>query len=454
MDSLVNHPKHTVVIEKVLFGGEGLARLPDGLVVMVPHVLPGERVEVEEVARKKSFVQARLLAVLEPSSKRVEPQCPHFPQCGGCQLHHARYDLQTEIKKEFLGEILARNYDTLAATDYVHEEFIASDTLVGYRQRVRLQVDDRGRLGFFGARSHTVAEIGTCLLAIPQINDVLQEIRRYDEVLELLLHAQEVELVFSPLDEMVIVVVELTRMPRAADQRAASLITGRIGKVKSTWLKPKEGALTGPFGVSGTEREEFDAERVLLSLPQSIVGHSINFCLEPVGFCQVNILQNEKLIRLMLDWAGDLRESRVLDLFCGMGNFSLPLAYAAQEVFGTDVQRSAIRCAKLNARHNKIANCHFSREDALEAARVLAQDKKIFDLVLLDPPRQGCKEIIPYLNTICRSRLIYISCDPATLIRDLCSLHAVGFKLKRICGLDMFPQTYHLETIALLEKVA
>lgn len=451
---LVNFQKQTVLIEKVVFGGQGLARLADGLVLMVPGALPGERVEVAVVKNKNSYLQARLLSVLESSPQRVRPPCPHYPQCGGCQLQHANYELQAELKDEFLTDSLSRNYDQLAAPAYARQEFILSDQALGYRQRVRLQVDDRGRLGFFAARSHLVQEIGACLLAVPELNQVLAGLRTCNEVAALLSHARELELIFSPRDGQVIVIVELARMARAADQKTAALITERLPAVKSTWLKPAGGALAGPFGVSAPDRETSGAEQVRFSLPASVSGQTIDLCLEPEGFCQVNLQQNEKLVSLLLAWAGDLTESRVLDLFCGMGNFSLPLACSAKEVFGTDVQRAAIRGAQRNARQNQLLNCRFSREDALAAARGLADQQEAFDLVLLDPPRQGCKAIIPYLRRLCRRSLIYVSCDPATLGRDLHSLHAQGFELRKIGGLDMFPQTHHLETIALLEKVA
>jgi 23S rRNA (uracil1939-C5)-methyltransferase len=181
-------------------------------------------------------------------------------------------------------------------------------------------------------------------------------------------------------------------------------------------------------------------------------GESLRMTIEPGGFCQVNADQNEKLVALVIEWAKlDLRH-KVLDLFCGMGNFSLPLARQVKSVIGMDLQRSAIRSAKRNAGINGIANCTFSQNSAFAGAKSLAAAGEKFDIALLDPPRQGCAEVIPYLPQIGVSQIIYISCDPATLCRDLVLLDREGYEVEKMKMVDMFPQTHHLETIVSLRR--
>jgi 23S rRNA (uracil1939-C5)-methyltransferase len=174
--------------------------------------------------------------------------------------------------------------------------------------------------------------------------------------------------------------------------------------------------------------------------------------IEPGGFCQVNGGQNENLIALVLEWAKVDAGHKVLDLFCGMGNFSLPIARHAASVVGMDLQRSAIRSAERNAKINGMVNCTFSQHAAREGAEHLVHGGEKFDLVLLDPPRQGCAEVIPLLTEFGAAQIIYISCDPATLCRDLLLLEQEGYAVEKMKMVDMFPQTHHLETIVSLRR--
>ena len=189
-----------------------------------------------------------------------------------------------------------------------------------------------------------------------------------------------------------------------------------------------------------------------MALPEDLGGRELVLRFEAGGFCQVNHQQNERLIRQLLAWAQVNQGDAVLDLFCGMGNFSLPLALAARQVVGTDLQRSSIRGASANAQANHLTNCLFRQAAALDAVREFKKVAEPFDLVLLDPPRLGCREIMPYLPDLGAAKIIYISCDPATLVRDLALLQGHGFGLRKLRGIDMFPQTCHVESIALLGR--
>ena len=444
-----NH--HTLTIDKVVTGGHGLGRLPSGLVVMVPFVLPGERVVVRLGKGHKGFAEASLLELLDPSPQRIAPPCPRFQACGGCHLQHGDYPLQLTIKEAILRDLLARqgqwSGEEIAS---FHEPLLPSPTPWHYRQRIRLQIDDRGRLGFFATRSHEVIEITSCPLAKEELNQVLAELRPLPAFRTLSCHAVAVELLLNPVAGQVVVIVHLSRKPRAADQRAAAAVAAAIGLVQAVWLAGDGFAMDGPHGVGGKEGQGGD--RIAFALPAELGGRQLLLGLQAGGFCQVNLAQNEGLVRQLLAWAQVGPNDAVLDLFCGMGNFSLPLALAARRVVGTDLQRSSIRCAQANALANQLANCRFLRTEAVAACRELRQANERFDLILLDPPRSGCREIIPLLADLGAKKLIYISCDPATLVRDLRQLQEQGFRVAKVRGVDMFPQTAHLETIALLTR--
>jgi 23S rRNA (uracil1939-C5)-methyltransferase len=191
---------------------------------------------------------------------------------------------------------------------------------------------------------------------------------------------------------------------------------------------------------------------IRLTLPAGKGQEPVSLAVEPGGFYQVNQEQNEQLITLLLDWAAVGREQRVLDLFCGVGNFSLPLARKASQVTGMDLQGSAIRSAKRNASLNMLDNVDFTKMDAAAGARFLAGQGEHFDLLLLDPPRTGCREVLPQVAALAPETIIYISCDPATLARDLGDLLALGYGIKKMRLFDMFPQTSHLETMVLLSR--
>ncbi len=438
-----------LIIEKIILGGMGLAHLADGMVVLIADVLPGEEVRANIRRRHKGYAEGELLEIVKPSAQRLVPACPDFARCGGCKLMYADYALQCRIKADCLREVLARtikNYERYESP----VDFMPAAKPLHYRQRIRLQADKQGRLGYFQARTHRQVNIPSCLLAEPALNEVMASLAAASEMMKWGGALAAVDLMFSPLDGQVVLIIHLKRRVRPTDRKAAGAMAGRVGRVKAIWLAADGAAMDGPYAGQGDWAADDLAIRFLL---RSGDGQTLTMGLEAGGFCQVNLSQNDELIKRMLAWARVGANERVLDLYCGLGNLSLPMARYAGEVVGIDVQRATIRSAQYNASRNCINNCRFIRADVDEALRELLKEEACFDLIILDPPRQGCKNIISYLPQFGAGRLIYISCDPATLARDLNILAAGGYKLLKICGLDMFPQTSHLETIALLGRV-
>ncbi|MFZ5763537.1 MAG: 23S rRNA (uracil(1939)-C(5))-methyltransferase RlmD [Thermodesulfobacteriota bacterium] len=437
-------------IEKVVSGGMGLARLPDGVVAMIPLALPGEVVRLRPCVRKKGFVQAELVEVVTPAAGRRAPVCPHFGACGGCDLQHAEYPVQLAIKEAILRELLERA-GIVGAGETFPLTVAGSPREFGYRQRIRLQVAPDGRLGFHRAHSHEVVAVTECPLAAPTLNGVVAALSRHPAARHLLDHAAELECLLSPAEEKVVLLCHTTREVRAADRQHAAALCADLDRLKGILFSAPDKAL-GPAVTRGGVSDDLAPLRIRFTIPAHVAGQPLTVTVEPGGFSQVNPEQNEAMIATLVAWLALTGEETVLDLFCGMGNFSLPLALKARSVSGMDLQGAAIRSARRNAELNGATNCRFEKCGAGEGAQRLATAGEKFDAVLLDPPRAGCREVVPHLPALGAERLVYISCDPATLSRDLVLLQGQGYAIERMQLFDMFPQTHHLETMVLLRR--
>lgn len=444
----------TVKIDKVVTGGQGLARSASGLVVMVSHGLPGEELVVRARQRKKGYQEAELVEVLVAHPQRISPPCRHFGSCGGCDLQHADYPLQVEIKNRILQEQLRRSGVLTGEEIGVVGDPLASPHQFGYRQRLRLQIDDSGRWGFFRRRSHALEVISECLLAAPEINALLRKIPQSPALLGLLRNGSELEIITSTGAGGLILALLMRRKPRAADLQAATLVARELPEVLALYLDCEGSSRLGPFPGTGALADEALHGRVQLEFPPRPQWGLAAYTLvqEAGGFSQVNGEQNRQMIGQVLAWLEGRGVERAVDLFCGMGNFSIPLALAGIAMTGADLQRSAIRSAQRNATAAGVANCEFIQASAEQAAKDLVAAGQGFDLVILDPPRRGCAEVVPLLAALQAALLLYISCDPATLARDLVSLVAQGYRLEKVRMVDMFPQTAHLESMVLLRK--
>ncbi|MEW6518826.1 MAG: 23S rRNA (uracil(1939)-C(5))-methyltransferase RlmD [Thermodesulfobacteriota bacterium] len=437
----------SVHIEKLVIGGSGLGRLPDGKVVLVPYVLPGEEVEVRPISKKKNYIEARAVRILRASVDRAEPPCSYFRQCGGCDFQHVLFARQADLKNQILFEQLGRSGLTQDSRSFFLPPLPAPRPF-HYRQRIRLHVGKDGKPGFHRGQSHEVIAVHACLLARPLLNEVLAYLIKQPAFAAIAALTASLELLLSPAEELVAILLHLSRKPRPAERKALEELAAGHSSIKQVIARTADSAVADVFpgGQVGDEQS-------LLSFSHAMpAGDHLRMSIEPGGFCQINAEQNEQLIALVLEWAELADGHKVLDLFCGMGNFSLPLARQALSVVGMDLQRSAIRSARRNAGINGIENSIFTQASALAGAKSLAAGGEKFALALLDPPRQGCAEVIPYLPELGVTRVIYISCDPATLCRDLVILEREGYGVEKMQMVDMFPQTHHLETIVSLRR--
>ena len=439
-------------IEKIVNGGYGLARRENGQIVLIRHVLPGEIVRAHVILEKKGFAEAVPTAILEASHHRIAAPCPRYGGCGGCggcDLQHCDYQQQLRIKKEIIGDLLLRSpHSALQQALPLLEAPLPSPRVFGYRQRLRLQISEHGEPGFRRFHSHQCIPIRECLLAGPELNAILRQLHGHPSFSKLLTITTELELLYNPASAKVICLLHLTRKPRPADMKLAEALTTSLPEIERIIFCGLD------FSPVSCNREDGANTSLQLVLPP-FPGHTdrpVSLSWEATGFCQVNPEQNIRLIQAVLDCCRANRETSVLDLFCGMGNFSIPLAMQAASLLGIEGQGAAIRRARQNSEQAGLTNTRFEKSPIHAFCQTLAASGRSFDCVVIDPPRQGAPELAPTLAALTRKRLVYISCDPATLCRDLGELTRSGFTLRKLQPVDMFPQTHHIETVALLEK--
>ncbi len=428
-------------IERLAFGGNGVCRI-DGKVCFVPYSCPGDHASIRITTEKKSYSLGSLAELREPSPFRVIPECPLFGQCGGCHWQHISYEVQCEQKRNILAECLRKG--ARIAADCV-EETVAAPHRYGYRSRVQFKVGvSSGRLliGFFRHASHGVVDAPTgCPVALPVVNELLARCR--------------CELPGCPGFET------FTQLTIDAGENGVVLVIhdrGELSAGKRRYLAdpardfgPCSGLLLAAEDGSGSKKIRGDGE-VCYSLAAASGGASLSLAYPSGGFAQVNRLQNSAMVSLVTRLAACHPTETLLDLYCGNGNFSLPLASEVAKVTGIESNAEACRAATANAEINKVANVEFICDDAATGVSRLLRLGRTFDVVLLDPPRAGAGEVLSGIVTLQPERIIYVSCDPSTLARDCERLMVGGYRVVSSVPLDMFPQTYHIESITLLGK--
>ncbi len=428
--------QHVVTIEKIIAGGQGLARTEAGQVLMSGFVLPGERAALRELRQKSGYIEAELAELLEPSAERIAPRCPLYGECGGCDLQHGSYAEQLRIKQAIVAEIMQRAHVPLSAVTIA--EVLPSPQQWAYRHRLRLKISPDGRLGFFKKRSNDFVAISSCPAAADEINAVLPALAA-GCLRSVAAICQELELHCSPADRGIVLVLPLKgkqRLPAAVVQElAACADIDQIGCTNESGFR------------------QLHSRNTAKPLAQQLTLSDQNCILSWSGGCfsQVNPGQNAQLVGLVLQLAGNLRRKNVVDLYCGMGNFSVPSALAGAEVFGVEGNPESVRWAKRNAEAAGVT-ARFQAADVHASLRQMVKEQRQADIILLDPPRAGIGKTAALLPELRPEKIIYISCDPVTLARDLAVLCGKGFQVAALQPLDMFPQTSHIETVAVLKR--
>ncbi len=425
-----------VRIESLSHDGRGVARI-DGKVVFIDGALPGERVMFRYTRCRRSNDEGRVLEVLEPSPQRVTPRCNWFGQCGGCSLQHLEPDAQIAAKQQTLMEQLER----IGGVEPAEILPPLTGPRWGYRHKARLgvrYVKAKGRVlvGFREKHSGFIVDMDRCEVLHPAIGERIGEIAELIQSLQARQRIPQIEvavgddvaaLVFRHLEPLV--EGDLCRLKAFGERNGLHIYLQPAGPESVTLLWP-------------------EISQLVYRLPE----FQVEFCFLPTDFTQVNSELNRAMVSRAVALLEPRSDERVLDLFCGIGNFSLPLARMAAEVVGVEGDPALVRRAQENAVRNGLENVFFRVADLAEET-VTGWGKRNFHKILLDPPRSGALEILPQLKAFGAVRIVYVSCNPATLARDAGELvNRYGYHLLSAGVMDMFPHTAHVESIALFER--
>lgn len=413
----------TVTVNDLDSFGQGVAR-HNGKTLFIPGLLPQESADVAITEDKKQYAKAQVKRRLNDSPDRVTPRCPHFGICGGCQQQHASIELQQRSKSAALSRLMNNDVTEVIA-----------DAPWGYRRRARLSLNYQPKtqtfqMGFRKAASSDIVDVRQCPILVPQLEALLPDLRACLGSLQGVRHLGHVELVQAGSGTLMI--LRHTAPLSRADNEKLERFSHSKGL--SLYLAPQSEILETLSGQTPWYESN---------------GLRLNF--SPRDFIQVNEGVNQKMVSSALAWLDVQPGDRVLDLFCGMGNFTLPLATRAASVVGVEGVPALVEKGRENAQQNELHNVTFFHENLEEDVTRQPWAKHGFDKVLLDPARAGAASVMQHIIKLQPGRIVYVSCNPATLARDSEVLFRAGYQIKRLAMLDMFPHTGHLESMVLFE---
>ncbi len=432
--------------------GEGVGRFKD-IAVFVPGALPGETVRAAAAFIKKSFIVGKLLEIITASPDRVEPVCPVYEACGGCQLQHLSYEAELKEKREQVKAALERIGHL---RDVEIMPTIGSDQPLYYRNKMQFPVSGkRGKLqiGCFALNTHNVIDVTDCCIQKKKNNSIAAVVRKWMKQFKILPYDEDkgtgtVRHIMGRVgvhtgEIMVCLVTARDTVPHLKE--LVQMLKAEIPGVKSVVQNVNKRSTNVILG---------EKTRLIAGNPtiKDKIG-PLKFNISAQSFFQVNSEQAEKLYNTALDFADLKGKETVVDLYCGTGTITLFMAQKAKRALGIEIVPSAIRDAKINARANHIENADFLLGDAAVEMPKLAAGGLRPDVMILDPPRAGCEErVLAAIVKVKPVRVVYVSCNPATLARDLAYLYEHGFSIDRVQPCDMFSRTHHVETVCLMSR--
>jgi len=470
-----------VKIEDIGSEGQGIGKA-DGYTLFVKDAVMGDMVEARIVKAKKNYAYARLEKVITPSPFRVEPKCPYYRQCGGCQLQPLSYEKQLEFKQAKIRNNLIRiggfEPDDI---DECMEPVLGMEEPYYYRNKAQYPVgtDREGNVitGFYAGRTHTIISNTDCCLGVPENQEILEiilnymrrnHVAAYDEATgEGLVRHILIRKGFTGGEIMVCLVINPKEGHRPVDEESYDFLPAQ--KMLLDKLAAVQGMTSISVNINRERTNVIMGEEVhtLWGSPAisdtihirdmgkqgyPFTGRELVFHISPLSFYQVNPVQTEKLYSLALEYAGLTGREVVWDLYCGIGTISLIMASNAKKVYGVEIIPQAVEDAKENAAGNGIDNAEFFVGRAEEINKY--SDVLHPDVIVVDPPRKGCdKACLDTMLKLKPDRIVYVSCDSATLARDLKILCQGGYELKRVRGIDQFGQSVHVETVVLMSRV-
>ena len=464
----------TVTIEDIGSDGEGIGKV-DGFTLFVKDAVIGDTVQAKIMKSKKHYAYARLEKVVTPSSFRVKPECAFHRQCGGCQIQALSYEEQLQFKQQKIRNNLIRiGGFSPEFVDMRMEPIVGMENPFHYRNKAQYPVgydrEDNLITGFYAGRTHSIISNTDCCLGAPVNKQILEmilehmrtyHVTAYDESTgEGLIRHILIRTGFTSGEIMVCLVINTRAkqefipgqgelLAKLAQIKGMTSVSVSINREKTNVIMGTEiHTIWGEPTISDTIHV-----RNMKEEGYPFTGHELTFKISPLSFYQVNPVQTEILYSLALEYAGLTGQETVWDLYCGIGTISLFLADKAKQVYGVEIIPQAIEDARENAKRNHVENATFFIGKAEEVLPQQA-DKCHPDVIVVDPPRKGCDPVC--LSTMLQmrpERIVYVSCDSATLARDLKILCDGGYEIQRIRGVDQFAQTVHVETVCLLSKL-
>ena len=452
---MIKNELFTVEITDMSEDGSGIGKT-DGYTWFIKDAVIGDTVEARAMKMKKSYGYARLMRILEPSVHRVEPRCPVARQCGGCQIQAMKYEEQLRFKERKVLNHLMR-IGGFSREEIPMLPIMGMEHPWRYRNKAQFPFgkDKNGRIitGFYAGRTHTIVEQEDCLLGAEVNRDILRVIRNYME-----------EFHIEPYDEenhRGLVRHALIRVGFKTGEIMVCLVINGDALSHGEALVERLRAIPGMTSISfnvNKEKTNVILGRKVVDLygPGYITDYigEVRYRISPLSFYQVNPVQTEKLYGTALEYAGLTGGETVWDLYCGIGTISLFLAQKAGKVYGVEIVPQAIEDARMNAKLNGFENVEFFVGKAEEVLPEQYEKNQVYaDVIVVDPPRKGCDE--KCLETIVKmgpKRVVYVSCDSATLARDLRVLAGKGYRMEKVRCCDMFGQSGHVETVVLLSK--
>ena len=447
MEKLQENHIYTGTVEGYSSEGLGIVRL-DGAVVFVPGAVRGETVDLKITKVMKTAAAGKIVKIHAPSPERAEPECPYYGRCGGCDFQHLTYPEELRAKRQRVQDAITR----LGGSAVEVEEILGAKDPTHYRNKSQYPVGADGAIGFFRERSHQVVAVEGCLIQRPEADRTAEAVRAWMRRYKI-----------SAYDETTgkgLVRHVYVRVNRAGESLCCLVVNGRGVPREPELAALVRAAAPGTVGVlinSNTRKGNVVlGERYRTVWGQDYLMDTLRgltFKLSVPSFYQVNPAQTEVLYGKALEFAALTGTETVLDLYCGIGTITLCMAGAAKRVIGAEIVPEAIQDAEENAARNGIENADFFCGDAADVAARLEGEGLRPDVVTVDPPRKGlAPQVIASIAAMGPERVVYVSCDPATLGRDVKLFAQTGYALTRACAVDMFPGTRHVETVVLLSK--
>ncbi|MFH0925540.1 MAG: 23S rRNA (uracil(1939)-C(5))-methyltransferase RlmD [bacterium] len=423
-------------IKNICYGGLGISSY-NGQTVFVPYSAPHDRLTAKISKIKNDYLEAELLELEEPSPWRTTPPCPYFGMCGGCQLQHLEYKYQLQVKEDIIKDAFKR---ISKINEIPLKKIIPSPLQFGYRHKMEFSVRGSGnshpvQIGLFRPNTHELVDIKECLIAHPLINKVLEKTKEILKGIPYYLNTLDISVNNS---NQALLVLRFRRGKVEDGVELFNKIKKEIPGVMGGLIRIEQykHALSMPWS---------DTEIPLNNLPY-------NYYFGPETFFQNNIKGNELLVKTVIETETFTGKEAILELHCGIGNFSLPLASKVKRLVGIESNPDSVDKAIKNASLNNISNLEFIKKSDLKGLKYILNSQERFDLLVLDPPRCGCKHIMEYIPSLDVKKIIYVSCNPTTLARDVSMLIDKGYQLASIQPIDMFPQTHHVESVVFLER--